>query len=117
MYLKHLFFDFCSIENLYYDFTKPGLGVHIKNKKNWSALSIHDAVGRIQQHLIHQIPIINKKYERRFKRLDTVLNSNEEVLLIRQILENQTPVNQVNDTTEKLNYLSNLLKKKKSIKI
>ena len=106
-------FDFCNIENLYYNFTNET--IHIRNKNN-SALSIHDMEGLNQQQFKQQIPIVNEKYERRLKRLYDVLNSNEEVLLIRQILEKQSSVNQVDDSTEKLNYLSNLLKKN-SIKI
>ena len=66
--------------------------------------------GLNQQQFKQQIPIVNEKYERRLKRLYDVLNSNEEVLLIRQILEKQSSVNQVDDSTEKLNYIQRLIK-------
>ena len=106
-------FDFCSIENLYFDYKKcrKGKNLHIKNKEiDNNAVSFHDI--KLNDKKSKMIPIINEKYKRRFKRLYDILNSNEDVLLIREILDKQDDVIQINDSIEKLNYLYNLLKKK-----
>jgi len=105
--------DFCSIENLYYDFSHNT--IHIMNKNTeWSALSIHDTkgLGLNRQLFIQKIPVINKKYQRRFERLYNVLHSDKEIFLIRQILEEQQSVSQEHDSLEKLNYLLSLLENK-----
>ena len=106
-------FDFCSIKNLYFDYKecKHHQNLHIKNKEtDYTALSIHDI--KINEDLSKVIPVVDEKYKRRFKRLYDILNSEEEVLLIREILDKQDSVIQINDTIEKLDYLYNLVQKK-----
>ncbi len=78
-----------------------------------SAVSVHDADFQSQTQYNSNIPTINDKYIRRFKRLYDVLNKNENVILIRKVLDKkQGAVKQSFDTNEKINYLSDLLSKK-----
>uniref|UniRef100_A0A6C0E511 Papain-like cysteine peptidase n=1 Tax=viral metagenome TaxID=1070528 RepID=A0A6C0E511_9ZZZZ len=84
-----------------------------ENERICSAVSVHDADFQSRNRYISNIPLINDKYKRRFKRLYDVLKSNEQVILIRQVLpKNQGAVKPVFDTDEKINYLSEILSKK-----
>ncbi len=78
-----------------------------------SAVSVHDADFQTQEQYISNIPLLNEKYTRRFKRLYDVLNKDEDIILIRKVLDKtQGAVKQIFDTNEKINYLSELLTKK-----
>ena len=62
--------------------------------------------------------IVNERYKRRFARLYETLNSDEDVIIIRKVLDkDQGAVNKVQDSNEKINYLSDLLSKKFKAKI
>jgi hypothetical protein len=78
-----------------------------------SAVSVHDADSQSKYEYFKNIQIINDKYKRRFKRLYDLLNSNEEIILIRKVLDRkQNAIKKDYDSNEKLNYLSELLSKK-----
>lgn len=78
-----------------------------------SAVSIHDADFQSQSQYISNIPLINEKYKRRFKRLYDILDQTEDIILIRKVLDKtQGAVKKSFDTNEKINYLSDLLLKK-----
>jgi hypothetical protein len=78
-----------------------------------SAISLHDADNQNQEQYISNIPLINEKYTRRFKRLYDVLNQPEDIILIRKVLDgSQGAVKKSYDTNDKINYLSELLSKK-----
>lgn len=78
-----------------------------------SCVSVHDADNQSQEQYISNIPIINSKYKRRFTRLYDILNSNEDIMLIRKVLDKtQGAVKNVFDSDEKINYLCNLISNK-----
>lgn len=78
-----------------------------------SAVSVHDADYNTEEQYISNIPLINEKYKRRFKRLYDALNQHEDIILIRKVLDKtQGAVKKNYDTNEKINYLSELLSKK-----
>lgn len=83
-----------------------------------SAVSVHDADFQSQAQYISNIPFINEKYTRRFKRLYDALNQYEDIILIRKVLDKtQGAVKSNFDTNEKINYLSEILSKKFKAKI
>jgi hypothetical protein len=78
-----------------------------------SAVGVHDADYQSPEEYHSNIPAINEKYKRRFKRLYDVLQQNEDIILIRKVLDScQGAVKPNFDTNEKINYLSELLSKK-----
>ena len=82
------------------------------------SVSVHDARFSTQNQYISNIPLINEKYTRRFKRLYEELNKDKEIILIRKVLpKTEGAVKKSFDTTEKINYLSELLSKKFKAKI
>jgi hypothetical protein len=88
------------------------------NERICSAVSVHDTDFQNQTQYISNIPLINEKYTRRFKRLYDTLNQDEDIILIRKVLDTtQGAVKNNFDTNEKLNYLSELISKKIKAKI
>jgi len=88
------------------------------NERICSAVSVHDADFQSQTQYISNIPLINEKYKRRFKRLYDALNQDEDIILIRKVLDKtQGAVKKIFDTNEKINYLSEILSKKFKAKI
>lgn len=114
------YFEFTECEKLNPVWVSPIQHTYIFNnncngnkERICSAVSVHDADFQTQEQYISNIPLINKKYTRRFKRLYDVLNKNEDIILIRKVLDKtQGAVKQDFDTNEKINYLSELLSKK-----
>lgn len=87
-------------------------------KRTSSAISLHDADGQSESEYISNIPLINEKYKRRFKRLYDTLNQDEDIILIRKVLPlSQGAIKHSVETDEKINYLSELLSKKFKAKI
>ena len=58
-----------------------------ENERICSAVSLHDADSLSQTQYISNIPLINEKYTRRFKRLYDTLNQDEDIILIRKVLD------------------------------
>lgn len=118
-------FDFARCEKLNAIWNPPNKHTYIFNNncignqnRICSALSLHDADNHTESEYIAKISEINEKYKRRFKRLYDVLNSDEEIILVRLVLsKEQGAIKKVYDTTEKINYLSKLLSKKFKAKI
>jgi hypothetical protein len=114
------YFEFTECEKLNPVFVPSNEHTYIFNnncngdkERICSAVSVHDADFHTQEQYISKIPLINEKYTRRFKRLYDVLNQNEDIILIRKVLDKtQGAVKQNFDTNEKINYLSELLSKK-----
>jgi hypothetical protein len=112
------YFEFTEVEKL--NFVRSNNAGYIFNnncegnsERVCSALSVHDAEKMTNEQFIINIPIINEKYKRRFARLYEILNSNEDIFLIRMALENsQGAVKNIPDDIEKLNLLIKLLKNK-----
>jgi hypothetical protein len=110
------YFEFTECEKLNAAWAPNQKHTYISNnidKKICSALSVHDADSQTKNEYLKNIPMINNKYKRRFKRLYDILNSNEEIILIRKVLDKtQNAIEKNYDSNEKLNYLSELLSKK-----
>ena len=114
------FFEFTECEKLNPVWVPPNQHTYIFNnncngdtERICSAVSVHDADFNTQNEYISNIPLINEKYKRRFLRLYDILNQNEDVILIRKVLDKtQGAVKKSFDTNEKINYLSELLSKK-----
>jgi hypothetical protein len=115
------YFEFTECEKLNVSWNPDGKHTYIFNNNNvkageditCSAVSVHDADFTPENKYIKKIPLINEKYNRRFKRLYNVLNENEEVILIRKVLDKtQGAVKKSFDTNEKINYLSEMLSTK-----
>jgi hypothetical protein len=119
------YFEFTECEKLNAVWVPPNQYTYIFNnncngdkERICSAVSVHDADFQTKEQYISNIPLINEKYTRRFKRLYDVLNQNEDIILIRKVLDKtQGAVKQSFDTNEKINYLSELLSKKFKAKI
>jgi hypothetical protein len=78
-----------------------------------SAISLHDANHKTALTYPDHIPVINEKYKRRFQRLYEALQSDDDVFLIRKVLDrDQGAVKPSHDSNEKINYLMNLLTRK-----
>jgi len=109
-------FEFTECEKLNFNCDTKSKHTYISNdidEKMSSALSVHDADSQTKNEYLKNIPMINNKYKRRFKRLYDILNSNEEIILIRKVLDKkQNAIEKNYDSNEKLNYLSELLSKK-----
>lgn len=113
-------FEFTECEKLNPVWVPPSEHTYIFNnnckgseERICSAVSVHDADFQTPAQYISNIPAINEKYKRRFNRLYDVLNSNENVILIRKVLDKgHGAVKKSFDTNEKINYLSELLSKK-----
>ena len=89
--------------------------VEIKNDYGYYTAYVED--GELKTD-ISNIPLINEKYTRRFKRLYEILNQDEEIILIRKVYSNTYgAVKKIFDTNKKINYLSELLSKKFKAKI
>jgi hypothetical protein len=114
------YFEFTECEKLNHVWIPPYKHTYIfnnncngKQKRICSAVSLHDADNQSENQYISNIPLINQKYIRRFKRLYDVLNENETIIFIRKVLPNSSnSVKKSFDTNEKINYLSTLLSKK-----
>ena len=114
------YFEFSECEKLNAVWVPPNQYTYIFNnnckgdkERICSAVSVHDADFQSQSQYQTNIPSINEKYKRRFKRLYDVLNQNEDIILIRKVLDKtQGAVEKRFDTNEKLNYLSELLSTK-----
>jgi hypothetical protein len=114
------YFEFTECEKLNTAWIPPNEHTYIFNNncngdkdRICSAVSVHDADFQSQSQYISNIPLINAKYTRRFKRLYDALNQDEDIILIRKVLDKtQNAVKQNFDTNEKINYLSELLSKK-----
>jgi hypothetical protein len=114
------YFEFTECEKLNAIWIPPYQHTYILNNKCnggkeriCSANSVHDADFQSQNEYISNIPLINQKYIRRFERLYNLLNKNEDIILIRKVLiKEQGSINKNIDTTEKINYLSEILSKK-----
>lgn len=88
------------------------------NERICTAVSVHDADCMSETQYNSNISLINDKYTRRFKRLYNILNQEEDIILIRKVLDTkQGAVKKDLDTYEKINYLSELLLKKFKAKI
>ena len=119
------YFEFTECEKLNPVWEPPNQHTYIFNnnckgdkERICSAVSVHDADFQTQTQYISNIPLINEKYTRRFKRLYDALNQNEDIILIRKVLDKtQGAVKKNFDTNEKINYLSELLSKKFKAKI
>ena len=78
-----------------------------------SAICLHDANYQTPDTIAAHIPVINEKYKRRFARLYEALNSDDDIILIRRVLErSQGAVMPVYDSNETLNRLVSLLNNK-----
>jgi hypothetical protein len=114
------YFEFTECEKLNACWNQGSMHTYIFNNnckgcedRICSAVSVHDADFTPNNEYIKKIPLINEKYNRRFKRLYNVLNENEEVILIRKVLDKrQGAVKKSFDTNEKINYLSEMLSTK-----
>lgn len=114
------YFEFTECEKLNAVWSPPSTSTYIfnnncegKSDRICSAVSVHDADSQNQTQYISNIPLINEKYKRRFKRLYDALNSNEDIILIRKVLDkNQGAVKKEFDSIQKINYLSELFSKK-----
>ena len=117
------YFEFTECEKLNSVFAPPTAYIFNNNctgsdNRICSAVSLHDGHFDKPSQYYSEIPIINKKYTRRFKRLYDALNQNEDIFLIRKVLDKaQGAVKSSFDTNEKINYLSELLSKKFKAKI
>lgn len=119
------YFEFTECEKLNPVWEPPNEHTYIFNnnckgdkERICSAVSIHDADFQSQTQYISNIPLINEKYTRRFKRLYDALNQDEDIILIRKVLpKTQGAIKKNFDTNEKINYLSELLSKKFKAKI
>ena len=119
------YFEFTECEKLNPITISPHVHTYIfnnnckgDNDRICSAVSVHDADNQSRSQYISNIPSINEKYIRRFKRLYDILNRDEEIILIRKVLiRSQGAVKKTFDTNEKINYLSELLSKKFKAKI
>jgi len=119
------YFEFTECEKLNAVWVpgKPNTHIHNNNCKGeinriCSAVSVHDADLHSELQYISSIPSINEKHKRRFKRLYDVLNSKEDIILIRRVLyREQGAVKKNFDTNEKINYLCELLRNKFNSKI
>ena len=113
------YFEFTDCEKLNAVWVPPHQHTYIFNNncngtedRICSAVSVHDADFHQQPEYILNIPKINEKYKRRFTRLYNVLNSNENVILIRKVLDtNQGAIKKTYDSAEKLNRLSMIFTK------
>jgi hypothetical protein len=115
------YFDFTECEKLNGMFCSSNKHTYIHNdnckggdETICSGLSLHDGFFKSQEDYVSNIPIINEKYKRRFKRLYDVLNSSADIFLIRKVIQKQeyNPVKSIFETDEKINYLSEILSKK-----
>jgi hypothetical protein len=114
------YFEFTECEKLNCVWEPPNQHTYIFNnnctggkERICSAVSVHDADFQSQNQYISNIPLINEKYTRRFKRLYDALNQDEDIILIRKVLDKtQGAVKKNFDTNEKINYLSEMLSKK-----
>ena len=112
------YFEFTECEKLNNVFIPPTAYILNNNCKGGdiricSAISLHDGHFDTPSEYYSNIPLINEKYKRRFERLYDILNQNEDIILIRKVLDKtQGAVQQNFDTNEKINYLSELLSKK-----
>jgi hypothetical protein len=114
------YFEFTECEKLNPVWDPPHQHTYIFNNnckgepaRICSAVSVHDADYQSPAKYHSNIPVINEKYKRRFKRLYDILNQNEDVILVRRVLDSRQGAVQPNfDTNEKINYLSDLLSKK-----
>jgi GT2 family glycosyltransferase len=114
------YFEFTECDKLNAVWNPPHKHTYIYNnncnggeQKTCSALSLHDADNLNKLGYNLKIPIINEKFVRRFKRLYDVLNSNEDVILIRRVLDKDyTNIKKVYETTEKIIHLHKLLTNK-----
>jgi hypothetical protein len=78
-----------------------------------SAASLHDADHYTPDTINAHIPIINEKYKRRFQRLYDTLNSDENIIIVRKVLDkHQGAVKLILDSKESITHLMNLFKKK-----
>lgn len=119
------YFEFTECEKLNPVWNPPHCHTYIFNNnckgdtnRICSAVSVHDADHQSQTQYISNIQSINEKYTRRFKRLYDTLNQDEEIILIRKVLDrSQGAIKKTVDTNEKINYLSELLSKKFKAKI
>ena len=119
------YFEYTECEKLNAIWDPPHMHTYIFNNncsgskdRICSAVSVHDADYQLKEEYTKNIPIINERYKRRFARLYETLNSDEDVIIIRKVLDkDQGAVNKVQDSNEKINYLSDLLSKKFKAKI
>jgi hypothetical protein len=119
------YFEFTECEKLNPVWVSPYQHTYIfnnnckgENERICSAASIHDADFQTPKQYFSNIPLINEKYKRRFTRLYDILNQDENVILIRKVLDKtQGAIKKSYDTNEKINYLSELLSKKFKAKI
>jgi hypothetical protein len=119
------YFEFTECEKLNAIWVPPNEHTYIFNNncngnadRICSAVSVHDADHQSKEQYTASIPHINEKYKRRFARLYDALNSGEDIILIRKVLDKkQGAVKKDYDTNEKLNYLSALVSKKFKSKI
>jgi len=114
------YFEFTECEKLNPIWSPPNEHTYIFNNncnggidRICSALSVHDADNLSKEQYLSNITSINDKYKRRFKRLYDILNSNEEIILIRKVLDkNQGAIKKSFESDEKINKLSNILSEK-----
>jgi hypothetical protein len=121
------YFEFTECEKLSAVWNPPNDHTYIFNNncdggenRIATALSVHDADFPLcetdalnKEAYIPIIPSINEKYKRRFARLYETLNSGENIILIRRVLDKtQGAIKKDYDSNEKINYLSNLLSSK-----
>ena len=119
------YFEFTECEKLNAVWVPGKQNTHIHNNnckgdinRICSAVSVHDADFQSESQYISNIPSINEKHKRRFNRLYDVLNSKEDIILIRRVLyREQGAVKKSFDSNEKLNHLYDLIAKKFSSKI
>lgn len=119
------YFEFTECEKLNAVWNPPHKHTYIYNNncnggenKTCSALTLHDADNLNYSQYVLKIPFINEKFKRRFERLYNVLNTKEDVILIRRVLDKSyTNIKKVYETTEKVSYLYNLLTSKFSANI
>lgn len=114
------YFEFTECEKLNPIWDPPHQHTYIFNnncnggsERICSAVSPHDADFQTQSEYISNIPVINEKHKRRFKRLYDALNQCDDIIFIRKVLDSsQGAVKRSFDTNEKIIYLSELLSKK-----
>jgi hypothetical protein len=117
------YFEFTECEKLNNVFIPPTAYIFNNNCTGGdiricSAVSLHDGHFNTPSQYYSNIPLINEKFKRRFKRLYDALNQDEDIILIRKVLDKtQCAVKKNFDTNEKINYLSELLSKKFKAKI
>ena len=120
------YFEYNECEKLIAVWDPPYMCTYLFNNKCnstkykiCSVVSIHDiGESQLKEDYISNIPKINKKYKNKLGRLYETLNLNEDVILIRKVInKDQRALDKIHDSNEKLNHLSDLLSKNFKAKI